>query len=211
MYAAAGRGNSVRLLTKEVDTGAEEILYESKKRGYFLTDWSRDGRYAVFGDGRVLIARLDAQDRTPVLFEDTPYNTAQAVVSPNVRWIAYTSNATGRDEVYVQSFPTPGRKRQVSSGGGAMPRWRADGRELFYLAGDQFLTAVAVADESSLELGEQQRLFRTRIIVQGSESVYLPTYYDASPDGSRFLVRYPPEDPGPPISVVLNWKSALKH
>src|SRR5262249_10310185 len=159
--------------------------------------WWRDEGYVLFDRAsRLWVARLDTADHSPAPFEDTPYNEDQGQVSPNARWIAYTSNASGRDEVYVDSFPTPGRKRQVSSGGGAMPRWRADGHELFYLAGDQFLMSVPIKDEGSLDLGMPERLFRTRLIVQGSESGGLPTFYAVSPDGSRFLVRYPPEDPG---------------
>jgi serine/threonine protein kinase/Tol biopolymer transport system component len=211
MYASQSAAGT-SLHTKDVDTGEEQLLLESKPGGFVLVDWSRDGRFVLFIRGnRIWITRLDAADRSPTLFDNTPYNEAQAQLSPNAQWIAYTSNATGRDEVYVESFPTPGRKRQLSSGGGAMPRWRADGHEIFYLAGDQFLVSVPITDESSLELGTPERLFRTRIIVQGSESGGLPTFYAVSPDGSRFLVRYPPEDPGPPITVVLNWQSALKH
>jgi Tol biopolymer transport system component len=211
MYASQSRAGT-RLATKDVDTGEEQLLLESKPGGFVLLDWSRDGRYVLFERGdRLWFARLDADDRSPAVFDNSPYNEAQGQMSPNAQWIAYTSNATGRDEVYVESFPTPGRKRQVSSGGGAMPRWRADGHELFYLGGDQFLVSVPITDEGSLELGTPERLFRTRIVVQGSESGGLPTNYAVSTDGSRFLVRYPPEDPGPPISVVLNWQSALKH
>ena len=210
MYATESLGG-FRLFVKEIDTGTENLMLESTNK-QVLADWSRDGRFAVFDTNHTIwISRLDADDGSLAIFEDTPYNEAQAQLSPNGQWITYTSNESGRDEVYVQAFPKPARKRQVSSGGGAMPRWRADGHELFYLRGDQFLVSVPIADESSLDLGAAQPLFRTRIIVQGSESVGLPTYYDVLPDGSRFLVRYPPEDPGPPITVVLNWTSALKR
>ena len=91
-----------------------------------------------------------------------------------------------------------------------MPRWRRDGGELFYLAGNQFITAVPVKNKATLELGPAVPLFRTRLIVQGSESSGLPTTYDVSPDGQRFLLRYPPTDPEPPITVVLNWMAALR-
>ena len=90
-----------------------------------------------------------------------------------------------------------------------MPRWRRDGKELFYLAGNQFLTAVPITDLASLDLGRPQPLFRTRLVVEGSESIGLPTRYDVAPNGDRFLLRYPPADPGPPITVVINWTSAL--
>ena len=91
-----------------------------------------------------------------------------------------------------------------------MPRWRRDGKELFYLAGSQFITAVPVVDSTSMAFGRQTPLFRTRLIVEGSESTGLPTKYDVAPDGDRFLFRYPPADPGPPITVVINWTRALR-
>ena len=135
----------------------------------------------------------------------TPYNETQAQLSPDSKWIAYTSNATGRDEVYVQAFPVSSGKRQLSTDGGAMPRWRRDGQELFYVAGDQYITSVPIVDARTFELGRPTRLFRTRLVVEGSESVTLASKYDVAPDGQRFLLRYPPMDPGPPITVVINW------
>jgi hypothetical protein len=90
-----------------------------------------------------------------------------------------------------------------------MPRWGRNGKELFYLAANQFITSVPVLDSMGLELGRSTPLFRTRLLVEGSESTYLPTKYDVAPDGQRFLLRYPPADPGPPITVVINWLRAL--
>ena len=127
--------------------------------------------------------------------------------------MAYTSNESGRDEVHVQRFPVPGAKRQISTEGGAMPRWRRDGKELFYLAADQFMTATPMAGIGGLDLGpvgRASKLFRTRLIVQGSESTGLPTAYDVSANGQRFLLDGPPEDPQPPMTVVFNWIGALK-
>ena len=203
-----------RVFVKDVDTGEEKVLLESTPTSLFLADWSRDGSYVVFehlqgASSDIWFARLGVESIIPTEFTATRFNETQSQLSPNGRWIAYTSNETGRDEVYVQSFPEPGRKRQVSSRGGAMPRWRADGRELYFLAGDQFLTAVPVVDQSSLELGAAQPLFLTKLIVQGSESSGLPTAYDVMPDGERFLLRYPPDNPEPPITVVLDWQAAL--
>jgi eukaryotic-like serine/threonine-protein kinase len=90
-----------------------------------------------------------------------------------------------------------------------MPRWRKDGKELFYLAGNQFITTIPVVDIRSLELGQPTPLFRTRLVVEGSESITLATRYDVAPNGDRFLLRYPPAEPGPPITVVINWMRAL--
>jgi tricorn protease-like protein len=178
-----------------------------------LADWSRDGRFVVVervqSRAHLWVARLDG-DKVLRPYLDSPYNETQAQLSPDGRWIAYTSNESGHDEVYVQSFPVPGRKRQLSTAGGAMPRWRADGKELFFLARNQHITAVPVTDSASLTLGAPKTLFRTRLVVEGSESIGLPTRYDVSPEGERFLVRYPTSDPGAPITVVINWRAALR-
>jgi serine/threonine protein kinase len=200
-----------QIQAKNVDTGVDEVLVPSTAGN--VNDWTRDGRYVLMqrfiGAGIDLWVQPLTGDRRPYPFAETPFNEAQATVSPDGQWVAYTCNETGRDEVYVQSFPTAGRKRQVSTDGGAMPRWRDDGQELFYLAGNQFITAVPVSGGPSLTLGAAVPLFRTRLIVSGSESTGLPTLYDVTSDGERFLLRYPPADAGSPITVVLNWQRAL--
>jgi Tol biopolymer transport system component len=200
-----------RLLLKDVDSGTEQVVMDSMPDA--LLDWSRDGRFAVFehvGSRTHLWVAQFGRDTSVAPFITTAYNETQGQISPNGHWIAYTSNESGRDEVYVQSFPVAGRKQQVSIDGGVMPRWRRDGRELFYLAANQFLTAVPIGDPTSLTLGRPAPLFRTRLVVEGSESTGLPTTYDVSGDGQRFLLRYRPTDPGPPMTVVTNWLGALK-
>jgi len=187
---------------------SEETLLEATDLGA-INDWSKDGRYVVLVRGSDLWVVDLLGDRQPIPYLETPFNEAQAQVSPNGQWIAYTASETGRDEVYVQSFPAAGRKRQISIDGGAMPRWRADGGELFFLAADQIMMAVPIGDAGSLDLGPPVPLFRAPLIVQGSESLALPTSYDVSPDGQRFLLMQPPENPGPPMTVVLNWRGAL--
>jgi serine/threonine protein kinase/Tol biopolymer transport system component len=199
-----------RIVVREVDGTTEWVVLDSLP-GH-LWDWSRDGRFIVFQsvDSRVdlLALRLDGE-RRPMRLTETPWNEAQAQLSPDGRWLAYTSNESGRDEVYVQSFPESRGRRQVSTGGGAMPRWRDDGRELVYLAGTQFLTAIPVMSAESFGMGAPVPLFKTRLVVEGSESTVLPTRFDVAPGGERFLLRYPPVDPGPPITVVINWTRAL--
>jgi hypothetical protein len=180
-----------RLLIRNLANGSDDPLMDLPGAG--LADWSRD---------------LEG-DRRPTPYLATPANEAQAQISPDGRWVAYTSNESGRDEVYVQSFPQPGRKRQISVDGGAMPRWRRSGGELFFLATGQTLTSVRVRDSASLDFGPPTPLFRTRLIVQGSESSVLPTAYDVTADGQRFLISGPPESPEPPMTVVLNWWSVL--
>jgi dipeptidyl aminopeptidase/acylaminoacyl peptidase len=202
---------TTQLFVRDVDAGTEEMVMDSAPGQ--LLDWSRDGRFVVFqrSGSRAQLWYAQLANGSPLPFLEGPYNMTQAQLSPDGKWIAYTSNESGRDEIYVQAFPVPGRKRQVSNGGGAMPRWRQDGRELFYLAGNQYITAVSILDSVTVTLGPPTPLFRTRLVVEGSESVGLPVRYDVAPDGLRFLIRYPPADPGPPITVVINWLSALNR
>lgn len=120
------------------------------------------------------------------------------------RWVAYTSDETGRDEVYVRDFPSGVHKWRVSTDGGVLPHWRRDGRELFYLALDGTLMAVAVSPGSGFEPGTPRPLFSTdlRLTPPGS----LMNEYAVSPDGQRFLLnrRVPETSPGA-ITALIPW------
>ena len=126
--------------------------------------------------------------------------------SPDGRLVAYSSNETGRHEIYVQTFPRSDRRWQVSTGGGYEPRWRGDGREVYYLSGDRKLMAVTVNAGSSF--GVPRPLFQTQV-PKGVNP--LTMNYVPSRDGQRFLVYTQTAEPPPnPITVVLNWTAALK-
>ena len=128
-------------------------------------------------------------------------------ISPDSRWMAYASNESGTDEIYIQSFPGPGGKWQVSSGGGAAPRWRGDGRELFYFSPVNKLMAVSVSAGTSLVAGTPTPLFECRLKGSGQQ-----VSYDASADGQRFLInRSISDEISPPMTLVENWVTALKR
>jgi len=192
--------------------GSEERLADITDAN--LQDVSPDGRFVVYmiggksGRFELWVLPLFA-DRRPFPFLQTEFNNGQAQVSPDGRWIAYTSNEAGRDDVYVQSFPTAGSKHQVSRDGGAQPRWRRNGGELYYLAPDRVLMAVPVKDGAPLQIGSPTPLFRTRLEFLGLQGPYFMAGYDVTADGQRFLLNAPPEQVVPPIEVLLNWTAVL--
>ena len=126
-------------------------------------------------------------------------------ISPDGKWIAYASDESGRMEVYAQHFPGPGGKIAISTSGGAQPRWRRDGRELFYLAPDSRLMAVPIAfSRDALDPGAPVPLFATHVgsVAQG---IARPQFA-VSADGQRFLMNNLSEDANlSPITVILNW------
>ena len=135
-------------------------------------------------------------------FRVTPFNERDGDVSPGPeggpRWVAYASDESGRSEIYVQSYPSGANRFPVSAGGGFLPRWSRDGRELFYLTGDA-VAAVTIRPDGSF--GAPRRLFdRANFFTSRFRS------YDTSPDGERFLMIQ--RDPGSvprQLNVILNW------
>jgi Tol biopolymer transport system component len=135
----------------------------------------------------------------------------QGRFSPDGRWMAYASDESGTNQVYVQSFPPSGNKWQISTGGGFQPRWRRDGKELFFVAGqdlggpvphDVMAVAVDTSSDGVFKAGVSQKLFT---VVTGAGTANGNTW-DVTPDGQRFLVSSPSTRTAvPPITVVVNW------
>lgn len=146
---------------------------------------------------------LQSKGAKPVPYLQTPAGEKWGVFSPDGRWIAYQSDESGPDEVYVQSFPLGGGKFQVSIGGGSHARWRADGRELYFVSGGSLVT-VKIQTSPRFEASAPQPLFGVLTTV--------PRGYDVTPDGNRFLVRMRPSETreAPPATVVINWQAGLK-
>jgi hypothetical protein len=144
-------------------------------------------------------------DRKPYPFLSTAFAEQNGVFSPDGKWVAYQSNESGRDEVYVRPFPGPGGQWQVSTGGGSVPRWRADGKELYYLAPDFKLMAAAVAVQgASFAPGTPEALFQTRAATTGIGDSRQP--YDVARDG-RFLIDTELESASTePIHLLQNWR-----
>ena len=176
-----------------------------------ITDVSRDGKFLVYSstgqDEDLWILPLEANSK-PIPFLQTPAKEVLGQFSPDGRWMAYVSDELGSFQVYVQPIPATGAKYQISSGGGSYPRWRRDGKELFFITADGALMAVPVKPGgTTLEMGAPQSLFK-------NVSFALPQRafgYQPSPDGKRFLAIVPVGDEGssPPIQVFTNWQLSL--
>jgi Tol biopolymer transport system component/DNA-binding winged helix-turn-helix (wHTH) protein len=173
-----------------------------------VNDWSTDGRFVVFSSinptTRWDLWRLPMSgNREPEPLIRSPFNEIQAQVSTSGRWIAYSSDETGTYEVYLQSFQAPGRKRVVSVGGGTEPHWRADEREIYYLAPDRSLMAVSVTAGPVPQLGSPTRLFRLPSITRDRLNI---AHYDVAPDGQRFLVHTLVDGAQPgSLKILVNW------
>jgi Tol biopolymer transport system component len=139
-------------------------------------------------------------------FVTGPFDQRGPVFSPDGRWIAYTSNETGRDEVYVQAYPGPGSKSQISTGGGSQPVWSRDGRELYY-RGERQLLAVSVQLSPTFSAGDRRRLFDDTYEIEHRDD----RNYDVSVDGKRFLMlKVERPASSAQLTVVLNWTEELK-
>jgi dipeptidyl aminopeptidase/acylaminoacyl peptidase len=193
--------------------GNDEVVLKSgaAKRP---TDWSRDGRYILYesddAKNRSDIWVLPVSgDRKPEVFLQTPFDERNAHFSPDGKWVAYVSDESGSYEVYVQSFPPSGGKWQISTNGGISMRWRADGKELFYLSPDRRVESVEVkAVGATFEIGSPRTLFEAPV---DAAAVIATNRFDVSPDGQRFLVNAPAENTtsAAPMTVVVNWLASV--
>ena len=214
VWASNRNGGVANLYQKAASLAGEETLLLKSDYNNIPTDWSRDSRFIIYyvvdpktkADVWALPAPGSGEAGAfPVV--RTEANEIAGTLSPDGRWLAYASDVSGRYEVYVQSFPGGGGKRQVSTGGGIGPRWRRDGRELFYYSGDGKLMASPVRSGESLEVDESVSLFEFRA---GTLLVTF-TPYAVTADGQRFLINAVVDtEPNAPLTVVVNWAAVLK-
>lgn len=180
-------------------------------KGRIVLDLSSDGRFLLYYNTDAPSGFWTLPlfgERKPRPFLKAPRD-AQARFSPDSRWVAYVSDESGRPEVYVESFPAPTGKRQISIHGGAQPRWRRDGKELFFIAADGRLMAVPIRGDAALEFGTPAALFDARIGAPIDFGTGARQQYDVSADGQRFLINMVSSEPSP-ITVALNWTAGLK-
>ena len=203
------RSGVLGLYQKSVAGGPEEPLLVTDQN-INTSDISSDGQVLLFSRAdpktlRDLWALPLGRGKTPYPLMQTPAQDLNGQLAPNGLWMAYQSNESGRHEIGLRMFTGGGRVIQVSADGGSQPRWRRDGRELFYLDLDGRLMAVPItfsSDAKVVTVGAASPLFATRI---GGANT-LQSEYVVSPDGQRFLLDTPVRDDSPPIQVILNWR-----
>jgi Tol biopolymer transport system component len=191
--------------------GAEELLYRHTAP-MDLTDWSADGRYLLLHGmltslARIALASVDLQqsDRTPVKYVENAGSVAHGQFSPDGKFVAYASNVSDRSEIYLQRFPATSDRWQLSVDGGAQPRWRRDGRELYFVGADGTMMAVPIALDRPNPGGTPVRLFASGIVPENFFYYGGAAQYAVSKDGQKFIVirSVKAGDPGS-IRIVLN-------
>jgi len=205
------RGGQYGFYQKAADgSGTEEPLLEGSAHAKYVNDWSPDAKSLVFQDYQqgasgIYVLPLDTERKPRAFQQSGLYTALRAAFSPDSKWLAYGSNESGEFRVYVVPFPGPGGKWQISPGDGDYPRWRRDGKELFYLTMSNKLMAAEVqASGTSFAIGAVKPLFEARAYrsIVGA--------YDVSPDGQRFALAYEPGQPNAAIALVENWDAELK-
>ena len=217
----AGYADDRGLYVKHLDSTSDpELVLHSSQTPLNASDWSPDGRFVLYetksqetGTDIWSLPMAGTHEPTPLL--KTKFNEGQAVLSADGKWMAYTSDESGRLEVYVQTIPATGERWQVSTGGGRQPRWRHDGRELFFLSPSAAIMSVATQPSAGgFHVDPPKQLFQTRVGIQpddlnpGADV----SQFGVSPDGQRFLVfNLSATADTEPLTVVLNWPALLKQ
>jgi Tol biopolymer transport system component/tRNA A-37 threonylcarbamoyl transferase component Bud32 len=207
------KGTKADVWIKSVEGGPEEVLFENADSNFPL-DWSRDGRFLAMqnlpekGQRIYQLAILDLATKKTTVFPAAGNNgVGDARFSPDGRFLAYDSDESGRSEVYVQTLLASGSRWQVSAGGGYVPRFRGDGKELFYLSLDNKIMAVPIEESPAFHAGPPGALFAFHPVLNSSTG----NTYDVAPDGKRFLVdTLPADQSSPPLSLLVNWPALVK-
>jgi Tol biopolymer transport system component len=211
-YASEPSGNTDIFRRPADGTGKASALLTTGSPEYPQM-WSPDGKHLVYS--AITATGLDlrvwhAADGKSEDYIKTPFSESQAQFSPDGRFIAYNSNATSRFEIYVQPFPNAdGGKWMLSREGGVQPRWRRDGKELFFISADGKMMSVDVTLTGGFTAGAPKVLFQTPIFgLGGANNVFR---YDVTPDGKRFLINSETAAQGANINVILGWEGLLKR
>jgi serine/threonine protein kinase/Tol biopolymer transport system component len=197
--------------------GQEQVLLEGASsdsaRTLLSPQWSADGRYVVHIEqqgptnaGVWALPTSGDKKPFPVVVSQSPLGRiVQFRLSPDGRWLAYSANESGREEIYVTQFPSGSGRWQVSQNGGTFPSWRADGREIYFVGMDGFIHAASVNSK-----GNDFELNSVRSLFQVAYTSPIGNAYDVAPDGQHFVFATYPENVSSPMVLVTNWISDLK-
>jgi Tol biopolymer transport system component len=211
-------GGMFNLYQKAATGAGEDEKLLAIGHNIFISQWSRDGRFIVFQvpDAKtkfdIWVLPMDGAEQKPVPFLRSQFNEVLGQLSPDGHWMAYTSDESGQREVYVQPFPGTGGQKRISIAGGEQPRWRGDGKELFFVGGDRKMMAVVVeaiaGPKPTLEVEAPRPLFDSHL----AQTIFSPAFeYDVTADGKRFLLNTIAGGTSAPLlNVVLNWDTGLK-
>jgi hypothetical protein len=200
---------SMRVHALTLDGGLDEFLF-ARPHHHHLQDWSADGAWLLLEEAHPerrsdLVAVQLAPGNREVAVAATPAREPTGRFSPDGKWVAYQSDESGRDEVYVASFPSAERRRQVSADGGRFPRWSRTGGELLYWR-DSTLMAMRVSTTGSFG-----REVATPLLTRDDADLGFGRW-DTSADGQRFVIGgRNPDAPAREIHMVLNWSAILRH
>ena len=207
----AGGGN-VEIRSKAADgSGSEKTLF-AEQNNFHFPDWSPDGKYLTYlwGDGEKMVSlwiRLASGEGKPVAVVEPPSQQSNIYyyrISPDGHWVAYASDESGQQELYITSFPEGKGKWKISSGGGYYAAWSGNSKELFYSAlTDDFYASPVTPKGAEIEVGTPQHLFHTTLPAVG-------VLFDVSSDGKRLLVNHAEEEAQAPLHLVTNWLAELK-
>lgn len=197
-----------KLVLRTADGGDERVLVPAEA---YPDDFTPDGRYVTFGRQRSGLYEAWALDiltpgAKPICLVPNVTLSDETRFSKNTKWVAYASNQSGSDQVWVVPFPPTGEKWQISTNGGVQPRWSADGNELFYLNPDGQLMTVSMPDGDPRRAGEPRTLFLTGLTPSNALDQFAVV-------GDRFLMRIPAASqsgPSSPVHVLVNWKSGQR-
>jgi serine/threonine protein kinase len=209
-FGTSRKGTDNLYLTSSTG-GTEELLL---KGAAIPRDWTKDNRFIVYGVGagsQLMVLPLSGDRKTFPFLANSGFTYAQARVSPDGKWLAYYSNESGRNEIYVQNFPVPTAKFQISTDGGVSPRWRRDGTEIFYVSPDNVLMAVSVrTTDKTVDPSKSEALFNIGPGPAGLVGYGTRQQYDVTADGKRFLVNSNiTQATENPVAVVWNWLGAF--
>ena len=198
-------GSQLYLMNADGSGSEEEVADLGAVAPVNAWDWSRDGKYALVKKSNELWY-LSWPERAAKPLSQAKWTVRNAQFSPDGRWMAYASNETGTTEIFVSPFPNANGKWQVSSAGGQEPRWRKDGKELFYVSADGRMMTVEVTTDAGFKAGSPIALFQThRRQAVSAQDVFS---YDVSGDGKRFLILTKLDEANAaPLFVLLNWAS----